>query len=109
MDDVFGSYILDSRPSSEFYYEAAKNKLMNLELSSGGAPNITITAPGDGLAGDAGGVGRQGRVLRLSGCVDLDSKLTVSASRGYSTVLLTVDPGWLCWCYSTVHLQKKDC
>jgi DNA mismatch repair protein MSH5 len=81
LDDVFGSYILDSRPSSEFSYEAARNKLTKLELNAGEAPNIRIANPGDGFAGDAytqyGGVGRQGRLVRLAGCVDVDSKLTV--------------------------------
>jgi DNA mismatch repair protein MSH5 len=79
-----GSYILDSRPSSEFYYENAKNKLVNLELSADEAPNIVFTTPGDELTGkatlgqvDLAGLGRQGRLMRLAGWIDLDSRLTV--------------------------------
>ena len=77
LDDVFGSYILDARPSSDFNYEAAKNKLTNLELKLGALPDIAIVTPGDGFVGDGGSAGRQGRLLRLAGNVDLDSKLTV--------------------------------
>ena len=84
LDDILGSYILDSRPSSEFYYENAKNKLVNLELSADEAPNIVFTTPGDELTGkgtlgqvDLAGLGRQGRLMRLAGWIDLDSRLTV--------------------------------
>lgn len=86
-DDVFGSYILDSRPSSEFNYENAKNKLVNLELSVDETPNIIFTTPGDDLTGKAGegqialaGLGRQGRLMRLAGWIDLESRLTVRYS-----------------------------
>jgi hypothetical protein len=84
LDDIFGSYILDSRPSSEFQYENAKNKLVNLELSADEVPNIIFTTPGDELTGKAAdgqvklaGLGRQGRLMRLAAWIDLDSRLTV--------------------------------
>jgi DNA mismatch repair protein MSH5 len=82
-DDIFGSYVLDARPSSEFNYAAARNKLVNLELSANEALGIIFTSPGEELAGDAtddqahqGGIGRQGRLMRLGGLIDIDSKLT---------------------------------
>lgn len=83
-DDVFGSYILDSRASVEFNDAKAKDKLINLELSADEALNITFTTSGDdavrGLAHDdrtSGSMGRQGRLLRLASWIDLDSKVTV--------------------------------
>lgn len=86
LDDIFGSYILDSRPSSEFHHENAKNKLVNLELSADEVPNIIFTTPGDELTGkvaqgqlELAGLGRQGRLMRLAGWIDLDSRLTVQS------------------------------
>lgn len=81
-DDISGSYILDSRPSSDFKYETAKIKLANLELSNNGAPNIMFMTPGDNISGDFTDEngrmsGRQGQLMKLAGLVDLDSKLTV--------------------------------
>jgi DNA mismatch repair protein MSH5 len=81
VDDIFGSYILDSRPASEFYYDSAKNKLINLDLNVDEAINMVFTTPGIEMTedryADQGGTGRQGKVLRLGGRVDLESKLTV--------------------------------
>jgi DNA mismatch repair protein MSH5 len=80
IDDIYG-YVLDSRPSSEFHYEAAKNKLVNLQLDDNETPRIIFTTPGDDLMGDAQAdqvcTGRQGRLMRLAGWIDLDSKLSV--------------------------------
>ncbi|TVY85141.1 MutS protein-like protein [Lachnellula suecica] len=77
LDDVLGSYILDSHPSPDFKYETAKNKLIGLELNADEAPNIVFTVPGDdvvgeGIRGERGGTGRQGRLMRLAGWIDLD-------------------------------------
>jgi DNA mismatch repair protein MSH5 len=84
IDDIFGSYVLDSRPSSEFHYENAKNKLVNLELNADEAANFIFTTPGDELTGRAAnsqielaGLGRQGRLMRLAGLIDLESRITV--------------------------------
>lgn len=77
LDDIFGAYILNAQPSGDFNYEAAKNKLVNLELNADEDPNIIFTTPEDNLAGDQVGMGRQRRLMRLAGSVDLDSRLTV--------------------------------
>lgn len=82
-DEVFGSYVLDSRPASEFYYEGAKNKLVNLDLDAQHESGMTFTTPGDDFVGphdqaDSSGVGRQGRLMRLAGWIDLESRLSVS-------------------------------
>lgn len=85
IDSIFGSYVLDSRPSTEFQFEAAKNKLINLDIDLEHGPEIVFTTPGDDLiSGAAYGqghndseVGRQGKLMRLAGWMDLDSRLTV--------------------------------
>lgn len=81
---MFGSYVLDSQPSTDFKFDSAKNKLVALELGADGAPNIVFTIPGDDIVADArqgehGGTGRQGRLMRLAGWIDLDSWLTVGS------------------------------
>jgi len=85
LDSIFGCYVLDSRPSAEFQFEAAKNKLINLDIGLEHGPEIVFTTPGDDLInsgvygqGHNGcGVGRQGKLMRLAGWMDLDSRLTV--------------------------------
>lgn len=79
---MFGSYILDSQPSSDFRVDQAKNKLVGLELGADQSPNVVFAIPGEDMAGEAirgehGGTGRQGRLMRLAGWIDLDSSLTV--------------------------------
>lgn len=77
-DDVFGSYILDSRPSAEFRYDAAKNKLVHLDFSVDEPTRMVFTTPGDNMGDQLeSGTGRQGRLLRLAGLVDLESRITV--------------------------------
>jgi DNA mismatch repair protein MSH5 len=85
LDSIFGSYVLDSRPSAEFQFEAAKNKLINLDIASEHGPEIVFATPSDDLISNGvygqghndSGVGRQGKLMRLAGWMDLDSRLTV--------------------------------
>ena len=85
IDSIFGSYVLDSRPSAEFQYEAAKNKIINLDIASEHGPEIVFTTPEDNpVSGGAysqghndSGVGRQGKLMRFAGWIDIDSRLTV--------------------------------
>lgn len=85
---MFGSYVLDSRPSAEFQYEAAKGKLVNLDPSFDGDADhkMQFCVPGDELLGNADHIqdyegqdtkGHQGRLLRLAGSIDLDSRVSV--------------------------------
>lgn len=79
IDDISG-YVLDSRPSSEFLYDAARNKLINLELRGSEMPSMAFTTPGDDLLLDPQArhaTGQQGKLMRLARWIDLDSKLTV--------------------------------
>lgn len=86
IDDIFGSYIFDSRPSGEFQYEAAKNKLVSLDLDIDREPHMTLATAADDLTGnhalgeDIHGGGRLGSLMRLAARIDLESRLTVSSS-----------------------------
>ena len=80
-------YLLESRPSTEFGYDAARNKLVNLRIGQPGGPNVTFVGPGDIVAhednptgGDTGFAGRQGQLLRLSGWINMESRLTVGCA-----------------------------
>ena len=83
------SYLLEIRPSPEFSYEGAKNKLVNLNLSSNNGPNIHFVVPGDVLADDDGGARRQEHLLRLASWIDIESCLTVSLSLTFANSLLS--------------------
>ncbi|KAK3708862.1 hypothetical protein LTR37_011192 [Vermiconidia calcicola] len=80
-------YLLECRPSAEFGYDSARNKLVNLRIGQPGGPNVTFVVPGDIVAhegdyvsGDAGFAGRQGQLLRLSGWINMESRLTVGCA-----------------------------
>ncbi|KAG0649696.1 hypothetical protein D0Z07_3763 [Hyphodiscus hymeniophilus] len=79
-NDILGSYILNAQPSGEFNYEAAKTKLVDLKMGADNASNTMFTTPEDNLIGEQQGMGRQGRLMRLAGWIDLDSRLTVGCA-----------------------------
>lgn len=89
LEAMIGSYVLDSRPSAEFQYEAAKGKLVNLDpyFHEDGDHKMQFCVPGDELLGNADHIqdyeaqdtkGHQGRILRLAGSIDLESRVSVS-------------------------------
>lgn len=61
---------------------------MTLGLGEADGPRVTFIVPGDVVAGgdnycndgEAGFAGREGQLLRLSGWVDMDSRLTVGCA-----------------------------
>jgi len=80
-------YIIESRPSPEFSYEAGKYKLTKLNLSTDGGPEVSFITPGYddayetyGGGNEAGFTGRQGNLLRLSAWIDMDSRLTIGCA-----------------------------
>ncbi|RAL65195.1 hypothetical protein DID88_001301 [Monilinia fructigena] len=81
-NEIFGSYVLDSRPAAEFYYEAAKNKLASLEIEGARGASMILATPGDRKCDQAelSGTGRQGRLMRLAGWIDLDSRLSIGCA-----------------------------
>jgi DNA mismatch repair protein MSH5 len=73
------------RPSIEFAYESGKSKILNLDIGFDNGPRVYLVVPGDlsardGFPSDNDGnlPGRQGRLLHLSGWMDVESRLTVS-------------------------------
>ena len=95
--------MLEVRPNADFSYEAAKGKLVNLRLGEDDGPQVTFVVPGDVVAGDdydhgENVPGNQGRLLRLSGWVDMESRVTVSTvhSHLYTTHLSLL--GRMCCC-----------
>lgn len=80
------SYLLDIRPSSEFEYTSAKNKLMALDFTFQQRRRMTFTVPGDDLEDNnpfangldsMGGSRPRDRYARLASRIDLESYLTV--------------------------------
>jgi len=87
-------YVLEIRPSPEFGYEAGKNKLVNLGLGSDAESQVSFLTPGDTDAyddqnggNDTGYTGRQGILLRLSGKIDIESRLTIGCAGAVLTYL----------------------
>ncbi|KAK7535428.1 muts domain V-domain-containing protein [Phyllosticta citricarpa] len=76
-------FMLDIRPASEFAYEGAKNKLVNLNIGSERGPQVTFTVPGDIQTAEIlneTDIARQQNLLRLEGWVDMDCKVTVGCA-----------------------------
>ncbi|KFY84055.1 hypothetical protein V500_09653 [Pseudogymnoascus sp. VKM F-4518 (FW-2643)] len=88
-DAIFGTYVLDSRPSAEFQYKPAKSKLVNSDFSGSNGPRMQFSTPGDELMGNMGYIqdpeeyetaGHQGRLFRLAGCIDLESRVSIGCA-----------------------------
>ncbi|KAL8647419.1 MAG: hypothetical protein Q9226_006436 [Calogaya cf. arnoldii] len=93
-DEFASPYLLEVRPSPEFGFEAAKVKLSNIRLASNTAPRMAFVTPGDAESyedyvesSEPDYTGRQGKLLRLSGIVDLESRLTVGCAGAVLTYL----------------------
>ncbi|KAF1968338.1 mismatch repair protein 5 [Bimuria novae-zelandiae CBS 107.79] len=77
-------FLLEVRPPGEFSYDAAKGKLASLHFEDNDVPQVKFVVPGDlNLLGEESlenASGQQGRLLRLAGLIDLDSRLTVGCA-----------------------------
>lgn len=77
-------FLLEVRPPSEFYYDTAKGKILNLRMDNEHGPRVNFHVPGELAAVDRfdkpGPVGQQGQLLRIAGCIDLESRATVGSS-----------------------------
>lgn len=93
LDGPFPPYILDVRPSQEFAYEAGKRKLVEIQTPTQQL-EFDFAVPGEedpnvqGV-GDIGSgfTGRQGKLLRLASCVDLESELSVGCAGAVLTYI----------------------
>ncbi|KAL9609329.1 MAG: hypothetical protein Q9167_005895 [Letrouitia subvulpina] len=88
------SYTSDIRPSPDFSYEAAKNKLADLFTALHDESQVAFLTPEDACVyndynetSEAGPNGRQGKLLRLSTHVDLESRFTVGCAGAILTYL----------------------
>jgi DNA mismatch repair protein MSH5 len=75
---------VDYRPNSEFNYEGAKDKLANLQSILVGGEGVRFLIPGDSLTYDddqehdeLGSTSHQGKLLRISGWINLDSRVSL--------------------------------
>ncbi len=106
-------YLLEIRPSAEFAYEAGKSKLVGLKIGSESGPQINFTVPGDvptvGLSNTAeerGSGGHQSQLLRLSGWIDIESRVTV---RIPSLVMAPLTgSGWLRRRFTLLYAAKES-
>lgn len=84
-------FLLEVRPPSEFYYDAARIKLVNLNLSDEQDTQINFSIPGELAAGhnvdDDKMIGQQGQLLRLAGWIDTDSRVSVSSNSQREKIL----------------------
>ncbi|KAI9924802.1 MutS protein msh5 [Aspergillus wentii] len=87
-------YQLDIRPSQEFSYSNAKNKLVALEISSTHEQRIQFLVPHTGLLDseqlDAESLGftlQEGRLLHMSSSIDMENIITVGCAGAILTYL----------------------
>ena len=80
-------YLIEFRPKSDFGHDSGRNKLVNLRIGQPEGPNVTFIVPGDVVTheddmvgGDVGFSGRQGQLLRLSGWINMESRITVGCA-----------------------------
>lgn len=87
MERLHLPYILETRPSPEFYFQAGKSKLIKIRLSYDPEAQTSFFSPGatdnygDDVDGDEQGYTRhQGALLKLSTSVDIESRLTIGCA-----------------------------
>ncbi|KAJ9303252.1 hypothetical protein DTO271G3_626 [Paecilomyces variotii] len=85
---------VDIRPSPEFNYTNARIKLAALETLLEEDESIRFLVPGDGLsyddqvdADDVGFTAQEGKLLRLTGCIDLENTISVGCAGAVLTYL----------------------
>lgn len=77
-------YRLEFRPTPEFGYDAALSKLANLQAFCDTEADLQFLVPGETSnfepsknPDDFGTTNRQGRLLQISACVDMESKISI--------------------------------
>ena len=77
--DLRASYVLRSVAAAEFNYDAAKDKLTDLDLAVFDSQSAHITSVAEGQ-GDTEDVFKQTKSLRLATFIHLDSRLSISCA-----------------------------
>ncbi|EGE78220.2 DNA mismatch repair protein MSH5 [Blastomyces dermatitidis ATCC 18188] len=86
-------YHLDVRPVQEFNFEGAKLKLASLPLSTSRSetrflvPGDTFSLKQNGDENDLGFTDHQGRLLNLSGSIDMDNRISIGCAGAIITYL----------------------
>ncbi|KAI0858379.1 putative MSH5 protein [Xylaria cubensis] len=79
-----GAYILRNLNSTDFRYEAGRDKLLDLHLGMDGSQSMLYTTVVDDTTLDADNYqnlgSRQGQLMRLATSIDLDSRLTIGCA-----------------------------
>lgn len=70
------------RPNSEFTFESARSKLISLNLNPSdlNGPKVNFVVPGDVAADDGTLSGDGGALLRLSGWIDMENRVSVGCA-----------------------------
>lgn len=87
-------YLLEIRPSQEFSYEGGRRKLVDIPIEADHGPQVEFLTPGeDGSYNsserghEVGFSDRQGKLLRLSACLNIESRLSVGCAGAVLTYL----------------------
>lgn len=85
-------YQVDVRPSQEFGYEITKNKLASIKLGPSDDEDVKFYVPGDTFnesdhRENSGFTAHQGKVLHLSGYIDIENRISVGCAGAVLTCL----------------------
>lgn len=78
-DEFATPYHISIRPTAEFSYASARDKLATINISEESGPVLTLHTPED-IHDLSGGQQRRGNLLRLAGWINLDSRITVGCA-----------------------------
>jgi len=89
-------YTVSIRPTSEFSYEKARQKILKLAEILPYSERLQLELPEDAFSGNGG------TLLRMGGVVEWNKCVSVSISF-LSRVEIMI--GWLCWCFTYLSQQ----
>jgi DNA mismatch repair protein MSH5 len=78
-DEYATPYHISIRPSLEFSYEAARNKLVSINIGESDGSDLVIQTPGD-MHDISAEQQRRGNFLRLAGWINVESRVTVGCA-----------------------------
>jgi DNA mismatch repair protein MSH5 len=106
-------FLLDVRPPSDFSYDAARSKVVNLRLGEEHGTRVSFNIPGQLSANDHvdedNVAGQQGRLLRLAGWVDIESRTTVKIHFRACPTSANLWQGRLCWSTHLISAATTCC
>ena len=92
-------YQVETRPSQEFSFEGAKIKLSNLKTDSTQTQNLKFLVPGEAFSrdyseerDDLGFTEQQGRLLCMSGSIDMENRVSIGCAGALITYLQRKHP-----------------